>query len=144
MIFFKFKVFLRSDKSKFPMYSSVKTEFEQMEPESLEITSNDDLAGNEPYLNELDFFDARSEMDFVFPHEENFSSERQTVINQGNSLPKWENVFLTSMTIMNQNNQENVKRSKSLKVECQLWTRGFDRSFKVIFCLSIELDILGC
>ena len=71
-------------------------------------------------------------MDFVFPQDENSSAGKLSTMTKGNLIPKWKNVFLTSMTIMNQINKENEKRPRSLKVECQLWTRGFDRSFKVL------------
>ena len=126
------------------MYTSMSPDFESIEPENLEISSSDDFNGHEPYLNELNYLDPLSEMDFVFPQEENSSSGKISTMTKDNLIPKWENVFLTSMTIMNQINKENEKRPRSLKVECQLWTRGFDRSFKVLIkesCIFITFTL---
>ena len=124
------------------MYTSITPDFESIEPENLEISSSDDFNGHEPYLNELNYLDPLSEMDFVFPQEENSSSAKLSTMTKDNLIPKWENVFLTSMTIMNQINKENEKRPRSLKVECQLWTRGFDRSFKVLIMIVVYYYVL--
>ena len=102
------------------------------EPEILEITSNDDNSDHNAYLNEENYFDTRSDIDFVFPQEEISTSSTHTNSNEEETNNEPKNIFLSSMKVMRKTNRENKKLSKALKVECQLWTRGFDRSFKVI------------
>ena len=102
------------------------------EPENLEITSNDDLSHHNSYLNEENYFDTRTDIDFVFPQEEISTSSIHTYSNQEETNNELKNIFLSSMKIMRKTKRENEKHTRSLKVECQLWTRGFDRSFKVI------------
>ena len=105
--------------------------YDATEPENLEITSNDDHSDNNAYLNEENYFDTRSDIDFVFPQEEISTSSTHTYSNQEETNNELKNIFLSSMKIMRKTNRENEKHTRSLKVECQLWTRGFDRSFKV-------------
>ena len=92
------------------------------------------MNGNKQYLNEFGYFDPRSELDFVFPQESNTPSIKHPDGIKDNNTPDQTNVFLTSMKIFHHTNHEEEEHLRSLKVECQLWTRGFDRSFKVISC----------
>ena len=124
-------MYLRSPVTNSQLNSFENSGYDTTEPENLEITSNDDQSDHNAYLNEENYFDTRSDIDFVFPQEEISTSSTNTNSNQEETNYELQNIFLSSMKIMRKTNRENDKHSKTLKVECQLWTRGFDRSFKV-------------
>ena len=89
-------MYLRSPVTNSQLNSFENFGYDTTEPENLEITSNDDHSDHNAYLNEENYFDTRSDIDFVFPQEEISTSSTHTYSNQEETNYELRNIFLSS------------------------------------------------
>ena len=96
--------------------------------DNLQITSDDEFGSSTKYLNDFGYFHPENVDDLVSstPTKKNHDMKN----NVQSSDAEISNVLLNSMALLNQVDTDESKKT-TLRVECQLWTTGFDRSFKV-------------
>ena len=111
-------------------YNNDENNYGNSNPETLQITSNEDINGYGAYVNELGYFNADNDDDFGHIQVDKGSLKKDSDDNMDGTHSETSSVLLNSMAIFLEmgRTEQNIS---SLKIECQLWTSGFDRSFKV-------------
>ena len=111
-------------------YNNDENIYRNSNSESLQITSNDDINGHVTYVNE--YFNTENEDEFGHIQVNNEYPKKASEETKGETNSNTTSILLNSMPIFLEIGH-NEQSLRSLKVECQLWTSGFDRSFKVGF-----------
>ena len=111
-------------------YNNNENNYGNSNSETLQITSNDDIDGYGAYVNELGYFNADNEDDIEHIRVHKGTAKKDYDDTMDGTHSETSSVLLNSMPIFLEMGR-NEHSLRSLKVECQLWTSGFDRSFKV-------------
>ena len=113
-------------------YDNDENNYENSNSENLQITSNDDINGSGAYVNDFGYFNAENDDDFEHTNVNKGSLKKDSDDTKDGKHSETSSILLNSMAIFLDVGR-NEQSLRSLKVECQLWTSGFDRSFKVGF-----------
>ena len=99
--------------------------------DSLKITTDDGFMNyNDSYLNEYDGYSTAFDSDVILQATSNYPLNEDQHFTQTSNGPKRLNALLNKMEIMIEENSGEGEQA-ILKIQCHLWTKGFDRSFKV-------------
>ena len=111
-------------------YNNDENNYGNSNSEILQITSNDDINGYGAYVNEFGYFNADNEDEDGHIQVDKGSLKKDSDDSMDGTHSETSSVLLNSMVIFLEmgRTEQNIR---SLKIECRLWTSGFDRSFKV-------------
>ena len=85
----------------------------------------------ESYLNEYEGYSTTFDSESILQATSNYPlNEAQNSMETSNNKPRHLNILLNKMAIMIEKDDDETEQGV-LKIQCHLWTKGFDRSFKV-------------